>query len=1142
MKKSILLILFIFISTISFGQKRISLTTASKTNFEVQSVRNDGFIIENSIAELVLNPVHLERGSFTTLDVDGMYKIFEEGMPNIPVISKLIEVPQGASVELQVVSYDEEIIQLSDYSLLDQIMPALRSQSKSESRTPFVMNETVYQMDEYINTKIAVYKESGQLRATRLGNVVITPIQYNPVRNTLRVLNNLVVEVNFVNADYDATTALKTKYNTIYHNDMMSGMLINYNKEVDRELITQAPTHLVIVSDPMFEDQLTPFIEWKIKKGFQVTVAYTNVIGTSTSAIKSYLQGIYEGDNPMSFVLFVGDVQQIPAWDTGSHVTDLRYCEYTGDNLPEVYYGRFSAQNTNQLQPQIDKTLMYEQYTMSDPSYLSEVFLVAGDDSSHEMTYGNGQIWYGDNYYFNEDHNINAHTYLQPLDNGAMHGVIIDDINSGMSYVNYTAHCGPSGWSSPSFEVSDVSGLTNNEKYGLWVGNCCLSVKFDENECFGEAALRKANGGAIGDIGGSNSTLWDEDYWWGVGLTSSIVAEPTYNESGSGAYDGLFHDLENEVDNTLSWYPAQGQVNVCGNLAVEASTSTNKQYYWEIYHLMGDPTVTNFIGTPEAMTVTPSPAALMLGMTELSVSSAPYSYVALSQNGVLIGAALSDATGNANISFESDVLGVGEADLVVTCQNKIPYIGTITISPANEPYVVLNSYETSSSADYDTSTTLNVTLENVAESGSGYDADNVQATLSTTDTMVNLTDATENYGTIDAGDTGLINNAFAFDIANNVEDQHQVTFELELSDSDSHVWNTSMVVTLNAPEFSIGTMNIDDSSGDADGILDAGETADIRITTTNVGHASVSNVIGTIESTSDAFTINSATTSPITMSMGDVQELVFNVTANDDAVDGTEVTIVYTVTGGNEGQYSNTDSFNFTIGFIPEYCAAGAETVDEFIEHVQFATIDNSSAVGPTYSDYTSISTDIVQGESYPITITNGLHYSGDQMGCWIDWNYDGDFDDADETINITYSDPNGVGTVTVPSDARLGATRMRLRVMYSGAVLPCGDASYGEVEDYTVNVVQNIGTTAFGIDNIKVYPNPSQGSFTVDFGEVNSDYSFKLVVSNLNGQKVYQETTTDDSLQVSLPNVSGVYFLRVESGHQVLNRKIIVE
>ncbi len=108
----------------------------------------------------------------------------------------------------------------------------------------------------------------------------------------------------------------------------------------------------------------------------------------------------------------------------GGHVTDLYYFEYTGDILPELYYGRFSANNLTQLQPQIDKTLEYEQYLFPDPTFLDEVVMIAGADGSHQ-TWSNGQINYGTTYYFNAAHGLLSHTYLQPEPGGGNYSQLI---------------------------------------------------------------------------------------------------------------------------------------------------------------------------------------------------------------------------------------------------------------------------------------------------------------------------------------------------------------------------------------------------------------------------------------------------------------------------------------------------------------------------------------------------------------------------------------------------------------------------------------------------------------------------------------------------------------------------------------------
>ena len=67
-----------------------------------------------------------------------------------------------------------------------------------------------------------------------------------------------------------------------------------------------------------------------------------------------------------------------------------------------MYYGRFSGVDIEDIEIQVAKTLVYEQYTFPNPSFLDEVVLVAGVDASMAPTYGNGQINYGTDYYLHE--------------------------------------------------------------------------------------------------------------------------------------------------------------------------------------------------------------------------------------------------------------------------------------------------------------------------------------------------------------------------------------------------------------------------------------------------------------------------------------------------------------------------------------------------------------------------------------------------------------------------------------------------------------------------------------------------------------------------------------------------------------------
>ncbi|MCF8366017.1 MAG: hypothetical protein K9H16_09560, partial [Bacteroidales bacterium] len=148
------------------------------------------------------------------------------------------------------------------------------------------------------------------------------------------------------------------------------------------------------------------------------------------------------------------------------------------------------------------------------------------------------------------------------------------------------------------------------------------------------------------------------------------------------------------------------------------------------------------------------------------------------------------------------------------------------------------------------------------------------------------------------------------------------------------------------------------------------------------------------------------------------------------------------------------------------YCTASGGC-DEYISRVQLGDIDNSSDCDG-YVDYTSIySTDLPINVSQTLTVTNGTPYSADQCGVWVDWNRDGDFSDASETIAVSGNPGYGpyTATITPPATATVGDVRMRIRITYTGVISACGATTYGEVEDYTISLASaapNYWTGAF--------------------------------------------------------------------------------
>ncbi|MCD6161320.1 MAG: immune inhibitor A [candidate division Zixibacteria bacterium] len=865
-KTCLVIILCIGLFGIAYSNQTIQIGD-SPSGVALISQDQSGLILEVKVGSIDFSTITTNEGDFSLLAIEGFTHSQRIGEPNLPMVNRIISIPFGCELQTEVLNGEIRELSLNGLGLTNPLMPTQPSLSKSNDPDdiPFEYNRQVYRQSGYYALPAADAQIQGTMRSQHLGLVSIAPIEYDPVNNTIKVYKNLTIKVTYVHPNWAETRRIQRKYYSQVFEPVFSSIINHkeFTPLVLDDLVTY-PIKYVIIADHQFENQLQPFIEWKTKKGFHVITGYTSEIGYTSSQIKDYIEDLYENVPPdetaPSFVLFVGDSPQIPPFsgDAGSHITDLRYCEFTGDDMPEIYYGRFSAQNLSELQPQIDKTLEYEQYTMPDPSYLAEVTLISGVDAGHAPTYGNGQINYGTRYYFNFAHGIIDHTWLYPeSDNPGASSAIIQTVDEGVGYINYTAHCSHNGFADPSFTVSDINSLDNDHMYLLGVGNCCLSNTFAESTpCFGEAWLQAENKGGVGYIGGTNSTYWDEDYWWGVGAGPVVGSGPDYEQTGLGAYDGVFHDHGEPV---AQHYITNDAMIFRGNLAVMEAGSGMSQYYWEIYTLMGDPSVMNYMGIPTTNNITHDPTILMTAPS-FTVAADPGSYVGISFNGEIHGVGYVDVSGIVNIELVP-FPNPGTADIVVTAQNREPYISTITVITPDGPYVVYDTCVVNDESgnndgfiDFGERILLDMQLVNVGPD----EANEVSATLSSADSCyVIITDDSEYFGDI-AGDFGTVNidDAYAFDVSNQTPDGEIINFNLEVVDSPHNTWNSQFSLQVHAPVIDFVEVFInDDDGGNGNGIFEAGETITVTVTLANNGSSTAGSVTGTISENDEYVTI-----------------------------------------------------------------------------------------------------------------------------------------------------------------------------------------------------------------------------------------------------------------------------------------------
>ena len=840
----------------------------------------------------VVGEVTLEGQTFATLDIEGYLPVESVGTPAFPVFSRLIEVPlcDDFKVEVTDAVYDT----LKPLSHL--LVPAQPSRSKSDTtKHALAFNKEVYSWNAFIREPMAKVEAVGIARDRRLARLQFAPVSYNPVTGQVMVCRKATVTVNYVNPDVAGTRELFNRY----YSPAFSIGDNTLNSLYPKSVSNSAPVRYLIVANSMFRGYMDDFVQWKRRKGFLTDIVYTDeaTVGTTTTSIKAYIQNQYTNataTNPApTYLLLVGDVAQLPAFSgsvRNSHATDLYYSTWTsGDSIPDCYYGRFSAQNVEQLMPQIQKTLMYEQYTFADPTFLDRAIMVAGVDGGssgdYGYTHGDPAMDYGVTNYFNGAHGFSSVRYFKNntsivpqgvtnvtvASNGSSNAATIRNYyNQGAGFINYSAHGSPEGWYSPSFTTTHVPSMTNTQKFGLMIGNCCQTNTFDDDACFGEALLRKDNYcGAVGYIGGSQVTYWNEDFYWAVGVRSNIGASMSmaYDANNLGVYDRSFH-THNEAYS--DWAITQGAVLMFGNLAVQASGSSLSKYYWEIYHLMGDPSVMTYLTQASVMTVS-APSSVPQGTSTLNVTAAPYAYVALTNptTHTVLTAAWANANGLATLSLPSNIT-VGTYEIAASAQQYRTAFQNITIINPNGAYVLVPSVTPSAPLAAGDTVTLSIVFANTGN----VTAQGVTAHLESSSPMLTLLTDSLTLGTI-AANGQVVNNAVQAVVSPLAADNTSLTLTATINwTGNSNPAVSILPLTLVAP---VPVLVLSNSNF----VMLPGGTTAFTATLRNAGHAPMQAARLAVDSPTPLVTVTPATTATVTLAPGDSLTAQFTIAADN---------------------------------------------------------------------------------------------------------------------------------------------------------------------------------------------------------------------------------------------------------------------
>ena len=263
-------------------------------------------------------------------------------------------------------------------------------------------------------------------------------------------------------------------------------------------------------------------------------------------------------------------------------------------------------------------------------------------------------------------------------------------------------------------------------------------------------------------------------------------------------------------------------------------------------------------------------------------------------------------------------------------------------------------------------------------------------------------------------------------------------------------------------------------------------------------------------------------------------------------VDLSELTIYVFVAGTELVGDDDTSNDDTTAEVSTFLCQPEANcTLGDGLTLVSVEEINNPSGCETDgYGDFTDLIANLAQGGTYDITLSTGF---GNQfVKVWVDFNNDFTFSNNEVILNNFVIAPGSAAgnytettSITIPANATLGSHRMRVKTNWSANVPAdaCDETTYGETEDYTVNIIDELGAADEAIIDFEIAPNPAKENITIT---ATSEPIKSLEIFNILGQRVLN--LTFDATPLKKVNItsfkSGMYLIRINT--QITKRLIV--
>jgi hypothetical protein len=528
-------------------------------------------------------------------------------------------------------------------------------------------------------------------REVRGTTVRVFPFQYNAVSQTLRVYNNIKVEL-VENNNEPTNPFLKERASYIREvEEIYKDIFLNYNDQtkVSADLTSADYGDILVITTSAYSATMDTYIQWKKEMGYNVTKTIvsqgTNVANTISTA--------YNNNPNLMYVQLAGDWADIksPTISAGYFEPPAPCDPFMGavsgsDNYIDISVGRFSCASTSDLLVQINKAINYEKNPNNDAGWRETFIGVSsdegpGDDNEYDYTHVQ-------RIYTQRLQPFTYNTHKQNYDPGASATTLAGHLNAGASTLAYCGHGSETSFVSTGFSNTHINNLTNGDKLPFIVSVACVNGAFHESaDCFAEAWLRKANGGAVVTLMSTINQPWTppqrgQDYFYDI-LTGGF----NYDTDGISQTTGI-----NTSEQRTHW----GSIVVNSSvLMLKESSASDDIETIKTWTTFGDASLQLRTKQPETLTLTnmaPEVGVPFTGVAKINGTPAENVMICISANDNYY-STLTNSSGQYTIDHS---LVAGEALLVATAFNSTTIYQNVQVIDADPCLAVTNLNATTS--------------------------------------------------------------------------------------------------------------------------------------------------------------------------------------------------------------------------------------------------------------------------------------------------------------------------------------------------------------------------------------------------------------------------------------------------------------